>query len=117
MLLGELTSLTTCPRCGFSIAIYPNQEYTKCKNCEKKISLKIYEFKGEKEMIDKYFELNQQINKFEEELDKCVTIEQKLEVQNKLLEKRKDLLYKHIEYGAEIEGEIEMINSRNRERF
>lgn len=53
MLLGELTSLTTCPRCGFSIAIHPNQEYTKCKNCEKKISLKINEFEGEKEMVNK----------------------------------------------------------------
>lgn len=52
MNLGELTSLTTCPRCGFSIPIYANEEYTKCRNCEKKINLKINNmFKGEKEMV------------------------------------------------------------------
>ena len=51
--LGELTSLTTCPRCGFSIPISANEEYTKCKNCEKKINLKINDmFEGEKEIMN-----------------------------------------------------------------
>jgi dUTP pyrophosphatase len=41
---------TTCPKCGFTIPIYPNQKFVTCKNCEKKI--KISEFEGENEIMN-----------------------------------------------------------------
>ena len=50
MYLGNLTSATTCKRCGFTIPIHPEDKYVRCKDCDKKINLKINDFKGEKEM-------------------------------------------------------------------